>query len=107
MGRNKLKTLKLKKQSTRMLTYRRRNVSLFKKAIELGVICGGKVSLIICNDNSSNCVESTKNPITYFNDHKQFDSVAKLIRNYSGQITYIDNSNYNDVCSGIKPSILV
>ena len=52
MGRRKIEIAPIEDNRNRLVTFTKRKTGLFKKAYELGVLCGAEVAVIVFAHNS-------------------------------------------------------
>jgi hypothetical protein len=66
MGRNKIKIEKIQNERNRLVTFIKRKKGLFKKAMELSLLCDAQVFIaVISNENQLSIVTTTENPDTF------------------------------------------
>jgi hypothetical protein len=73
MGRNKIKIEKIQNERNRLVTFIKRKKGLFKKAMELSLLCDAQVFIaVISNENQLSIVTTTENPDTFIEKNLQF-----------------------------------
>lgn len=72
MGRNKIKIEKIQNERNRLVTFIKRKKGLFKKAMELSLLCDAQVFIaVISNENQLSIVTTTENPDTFIEKNLQ------------------------------------
>ena len=90
MGRNKIKIEKIKNERIRQVTYYKRKKGLFKKAMELSVLCDIKLFLSIVDKNDKQIIFCSDCDVSSFKEkYIDFHNTAREIVTLSNVFIFL------------------
>jgi hypothetical protein len=80
MGRNKISITPISNERARQSTFAKRKKGLFKKAMELSILCGVEVTLLVTTKTNRLYEYSTSDPRQVL---EKYDTYEKAVHSYS------------------------
>lgn len=94
MGRKKIAIEPITSAASRRATFEKRRIGLFKKAMELSILCGCKISVTIEQQDEHNLQIYSSEP---------YEDIIDNYQSYSGEYKLLTNDHLNEMVPG-KPS---
>eukprot|EP01084_Bolivina_argentea_P259368 437624_1 len=94
MGRKKISIEPISHPSTRRATFEKRRIGLFKKAIELSILCKSTVSVTIYSSDGE----------VYIYSSEPYENVIQLFQHYRGSYRLLTNDHLDELIPGKSSS---